>query len=51
MANFHAIVNLVCIGDRGRKLQPFYPNEKKMTDLFSSPDHTLDAQGPVARSR
>jgi tRNA 2-thiouridine synthesizing protein A len=23
----------------------FYQTEKTMTDLFSSPDHTLDAQG------
>jgi tRNA 2-thiouridine synthesizing protein A len=30
----------------GRKLQPIFDmNEKTMTDLFSSPDHTLDAQG------
>ena len=45
MANFHAIVNWFALAIAGRKLQPFYLNEKKMTDLFSSPDHTLDAQG------
>lgn len=33
-------------GLTGRKLAPFfYVIEKKMTDLFSSPDHTLDALG------
>lgn len=32
-------------GLAGRKLAPFLCDEKKMTDLFSSPDHTLDALG------
>lgn len=32
-------------GLTGRKLAPFLCDEKKMTDLFSSPDHTLDALG------
>lgn len=45
MVNFHAIVNLVCLRTLGRKLAPFLCDEKKMTDLFSSPDHTLDALG------
>ncbi len=47
MVNFHAIVNLgFAYGLTGRKLAPFFLcDEKKMTDLFSSPDHTLDALG------
>ncbi len=46
MVNFHAIVNLVLLtGLTGRKLAPFFYVMKKMTDLFSSPDHTLDALG------
>lgn len=45
MVNFHAIVNWFAYGLTGRKLAPFLCDEKKMTDLFSSPDHTLDALG------
>jgi len=34
------------LGKTRRKLQPFFDvNETIMTDLFASPDHTLDAQG------
>ncbi len=38
-------------GLTGRKLAPFLSDEKKMTDLFSSPDHTLDALGLRCRNR
>ena len=33
------------VGVREPNKNRFYQTEKTMTDLFSSPDHTLDAQG------
>ncbi|KAF0664474.1 hypothetical protein L245_26905 [Salmonella enterica subsp. enterica serovar Worthington str. BCH-4719] len=46
MANFHAIVNLPgLLTKMGVKYRRFSTIETKMSDLFSSPDHTLDALG------
>ncbi len=46
MANFHAIVNLPgLLTKMGVKYRRFSTIETKMSDLFSSPDHTLDAPG------
>ena len=45
MVDFAQSLTWFALSATGRKLQPFYQTEKTMTDLFSSPDHTLDAQG------
>ncbi|VEA45018.1 tRNA 5-methylaminomethyl-2-thiouridine synthase TusA [Salmonella enterica subsp. arizonae] len=46
MANFHAIVNLPgLLTKMGVKYRRFFTIEMKMSDLFFSPDHTLDALG------
>ncbi|SUG45264.1 tRNA 5-methylaminomethyl-2-thiouridine synthase TusA [Salmonella enterica subsp. arizonae] len=46
MANFHAIVNLPgLLTKMGVKYRRFFTIETKMSDLFFSPDHTLDALG------
>lgn len=46
MANFYAIVNLPgLLMKMGVKYRRFSTIETKMSDLFSSPDHTLDALG------
>ncbi|EFC54813.1 sulfur transfer protein SirA [Enterobacter cancerogenus ATCC 35316] len=39
--------SLTCLqcGQRGVNYSRFFSLEKIMTDLFASPDHTLDAQG------
>ena len=47
MVSFAQSLTWFALPRRGVNYSRFYLTEKIMTDLFSSPDHTLDAQASL----